>query len=292
MNLITSGEVRVKNVQLCLRIGEAEAEFVGQLHYWLQTSKHEVDGRKWIYNTVDQWQMQFPYWSKRKMEMVLKSCRDEGLILVGEFNRVRSDRTIWYTIDYDHPAFQGGHTAKSADSHTAKIADSDTAKFACSNHKTTHKITQEITEFSTASKTVDAIAAEQGLGTPEDKETFEFDEETCYNDLDPTNGTDVSMWWRTCLRGYGHSKKMQPEMTFIDQKQLKTLLKQLGPGGSLRVMMALKHWVEYKKHADSEFGVKSTVKPVIQKFILGRNAIAAFEPPKEVDWSAKEWKTL
>jgi len=73
---------------------------------------------------------------------------------------------------------------------------------------------------------------------------------------------------------------------------LKTLIRQLGPQGPLRIMLALKFWPEYKKYADAEFGLKSTVKPVIQKFVLGRNAIAGFDPPKEVDYTEKEWKSL
>jgi hypothetical protein len=237
----------------------------------------------------------FPCWSARTIERLVIKLEERGLLLSGEFNKFKRDRTKWYTVVLDHPVWSRlvvDQSDKVADSNPTNCGTQESDKMADSNQKSTSGDYQEITEFSDKPKTVDAIAAEQGLGNPLNGETFEFDEETCYSDLDPTNGTDVSKWWRTCLRGYGHSKKMQPEMTGKDQKQLKTLLKQLGPGGGLRVMVALKHWVEYKKHADKEFGMKSTVKPVIQKFIMGRNAIAAFDPPKDVDWSAKEWKTL
>ncbi len=294
MHLLRDGEVRVINVQLAMRVGEAQAQFIGQLHYWLQTSKHEVDGKKWVYNTVKEWREQFPYWSKRKMETVLMSCRVQGLIATGEFNKHKQDRTKWYTINYDHAKFQEGHHANSAYSDHANCADSDTAKSADSNHKTTHENTQKITDISPKVKTVEQVATEQNLGTPEKPSDFEFNEAQVLDDLmeHREHGTVISVWWRKCMRGYGHVNHALPELTQKDQKQLKTLIKQLGATGPLRIMLALRFWPEYKKYADAEFGLKSTVKPVIQKFVLGRNAIAGFEAPKQVDYEEKEWKSL
>jgi len=294
MHLLHDGEVRVIHVELACRIGEPESQFIGQLHYWLKTSKHEVNGRRWIYNTVNEWCEQFPYWSKRKMETVLKSCRAQGLIDVGEYNKHKQDRTKWYSINYDHPKFSEGHTAESADSHTAKMADSDTAKSADSNHKNTQETKQKNTDISPKAKTVEQVAAEQGLGTPDKANGFDFQETQVLDELmeHREHGHVISVWWRKCMRGYGHVNHVLPELTQKDQKQLKTLIRQLGPQGPLRIMLALKFWPEYKKYADAEFGLKSTVKPVIQKFVLGRNAIAGFDPPKEVDYTEKEWKSL
>jgi hypothetical protein len=294
MHLLHDGEIRVIHVELACRIGEAEAQFIGQLHYWLKTSKHEVNGRKWVYNTVSEWREQFPYWSKRKMETVLKSCRVQGLVSVGEYNKHKQDRTKWYSINYNHPKFSEGHTAESADSHTAISADSDTAECADSNHKNTHEIKQKITEISPKAKTVMQIAAEQNLGTPDKPNGFDFQETQVLDEVmeNRQHGSVISVWWRKCMRGYGHVNHVLPELTGKDQKQLMTLIKQLGPTGPLRIMLALRFWPEYKKYANAEFGLKSTVKPVIQKFVLGRNAIAGFEPPKEVDYTEKDWKSL
>jgi hypothetical protein len=228
------------------------------------------------------------------METVLQSCRVQGLVSVGEYNKHKQDRTKWYSINYNHPKFSEGHTAKSADSDHAKSADSHTAKSAVSNHKNTHETTQESTEISPKAKTVEQIAAEQNLGTPDKPNGFDFQETQVLDELmqHREHGHVISIWWRKCMRGYEHVNHVLPELTQKDQKQLKTLIKQLGPTGPLRIMLALKYWTEYKLYADKEFGLKSTVKPVIQKFVLGRNAIAGFDPPKEVDFEEKEWKSL
>jgi hypothetical protein len=82
-------------------LGLNEALILQQLHYWLQRSKHHRDGRDWIYNTLDDWQRQFPFWSKRTIQRTLTALRSSGLLLTGNYNTTQFDRTIWYSIDYD-----------------------------------------------------------------------------------------------------------------------------------------------------------------------------------------------
>ncbi len=80
---------------LALAIGLNEAMLLQQVHYWLQHSKHEHEGRPWIYNTYDEWQRQFP---------VIGSLEKQGLLVSGHHGATPTDRTKWYTIDYDRLA--------------------------------------------------------------------------------------------------------------------------------------------------------------------------------------------
>lgn len=81
-------------------IGLNEALVVQQLHYWLRRSKHEHDGRKWIYNTLGEWQVQFPFWNEATLQRTMKSLIAINLVKVHKFNRNNWDRTNWYTINY------------------------------------------------------------------------------------------------------------------------------------------------------------------------------------------------
>lgn len=72
-----------------------------QIHYWLQKSQHEHDGHKWIYNTIKNWHKQFNWISERTLRSILKYLEDEGILLTGNYNKLKFDRTKWYTIDYD-----------------------------------------------------------------------------------------------------------------------------------------------------------------------------------------------
>ncbi len=86
---------------LAVAIGLNEALVLQQFHYWLQRSQHEHDGRKWIYNTFEVWQQQFPFWSLRTIKTVIGNLEKTGLVLTGNYNAHSWDRTKWYSIDYD-----------------------------------------------------------------------------------------------------------------------------------------------------------------------------------------------
>jgi len=90
--------------ELAALIGLNEAIILQQINYWL--NKKGVgryhDGQKWVRNTYDEWQENFPFWSKRTIQRILDNLREAGLIQVANLNKTAYDRTNWYTIDYDH----------------------------------------------------------------------------------------------------------------------------------------------------------------------------------------------
>ena len=88
--------------RLAVAIGLHEAVFLQQLHYWLRSSKTlEADGHKGVYNTMKQWNEQFPYCSERTLARVISSLTKRGLLLTANYNRRGGDQTKWYTIDYE-----------------------------------------------------------------------------------------------------------------------------------------------------------------------------------------------
>jgi DnaD/phage-associated family protein len=86
---------------LVQKVGLNEAIFLQQLHYWLKKSDHVYDGRRWVYNTFENWHKQLPFWSVRTIRRIVKKLEDQRLILTDNFNRMKIDRTKWYTIDYE-----------------------------------------------------------------------------------------------------------------------------------------------------------------------------------------------
>lgn len=87
--------------QLAVEVGLNEAVFIQQLHYWVNSKNAKViDGEKWVYNTYDDWQKQFPFWSTRTLRRIITNCENMGLIKSGNFNKKQFDKTKWYTINY------------------------------------------------------------------------------------------------------------------------------------------------------------------------------------------------
>lgn len=91
--------------KLAKAIGLNQAMILQQVHYWLEKNKKDGrnlhEGRYWTYNTIDEWQEEFPFWSRETVKRTFSKLREMGFLLVGNFNVYKMDRTLWYTIDYD-----------------------------------------------------------------------------------------------------------------------------------------------------------------------------------------------
>ena len=88
---------------LAIAIGLNEAIFIQQLHYWINgVSGKSRDGQRWIYNTYNDWQDNFPFWSNATIRRTIKNLEDGGYILsTSKYNAMRIDRTKWYTVNYE-----------------------------------------------------------------------------------------------------------------------------------------------------------------------------------------------
>ena len=79
-----------------------EAAILQQIHYWTQKNTNIRDGYSWVYNTISEWQKQFSWIeSDKTMRTKLKSLESKGLLVTGNYNKAKFDRTKWYRIDYD-----------------------------------------------------------------------------------------------------------------------------------------------------------------------------------------------
>lgn len=104
--------------KLATLIGLPESIFLQQLHYWTQHSNNVIEGDRWVYNSVKEWQKQFPFWSERTLHRMIKNLETENLIVIGNFNKLPIDRTKWYRINYEKlnslvptvPILPNGHT--------------------------------------------------------------------------------------------------------------------------------------------------------------------------------------
>lgn len=86
--------------QLAVKVGLNEAIVLQQFHYWLEKSTNVHDGFKWIYNTYAQWQEQFPWWSESTLRRTITKLEKTGVIIAGNYNKLKIDNTKWYRIDY------------------------------------------------------------------------------------------------------------------------------------------------------------------------------------------------
>ena len=94
----------VMDPDLAVLVGGWESMFLQQIHYWVEINRESGrnyrEGEYWTYNTYENWQKQFPWLSVRTIKRVIINLESKGLLITGNFNTLKIDRTKWYRIDY------------------------------------------------------------------------------------------------------------------------------------------------------------------------------------------------
>ena len=80
-----------------------QSTFIKQLIYWISKCGRTVDNLegKWIYNTLNSWLEQFPYWSMSTLRRTIKSLEESGILLSKKVNAKHWKHTKWYSIDFN-----------------------------------------------------------------------------------------------------------------------------------------------------------------------------------------------
>ena len=98
--LVNENKMVILYPKLAVKIGLNEAIMLQHIHFWLRESKHDKEGRMWIYNTYLDWQQQLPFWSTETIKRTIRKLEKEGYVLSANYNRYKMDKTKWYSIDY------------------------------------------------------------------------------------------------------------------------------------------------------------------------------------------------
>jgi hypothetical protein len=115
-------------------IGLNEAIVLQQIQYWAAQEQGVVrDGRRWIYNSVEEWRKQFPFWSTDTIQRTLQSLRDKNLVDAQKLSPDKWKHTLYYSVNYNNlqdciTAECGKGLRENAESITADCNDGITAE--------------------------------------------------------------------------------------------------------------------------------------------------------------------
>jgi len=105
VNKLFNNHPLVLDKHLAAILGLNEALILQQVHYWIEINRKNNRNlhrdRYWTYNTINEWQEEFPFWSPATVKRTFKRLREVNLIIVDNFNIYQMDRTLWYTINYE-----------------------------------------------------------------------------------------------------------------------------------------------------------------------------------------------
>ena len=91
--------------EIAKKYGLPEAIFLHNLSFWQLTNERNErnfhDGRYWTYNSCKAFTETFIYFSQKQIQRILKSLVNQKCIVSGNYNKLKIDRTKWYSVE-DH----------------------------------------------------------------------------------------------------------------------------------------------------------------------------------------------
>lgn len=164
---------------LAQQIGLNEAIFIQQLHYWLKDSSNIKDKHKWVYNTYDGWQEQFPFWSISTLRRIITKLEKLNLIVIGNYNKLQIDKTKWYRINYQVLESMNSPSVQNEQSDCSDWTDGD-----INMNRALPEITTEIT----------TEKEKEEEGEPPSVSPFRFFEENGFGTIGSHISQKISMW--------------------------------------------------------------------------------------------------
>jgi len=90
------------NVTIAQKYNINIATFLHNIAFWTQHNianhKNFHGGLYWTYNSYEAFTILFPYWTYEQIRLIISKCVKEGLLVEGNFNRSKYDKTKWYAL--------------------------------------------------------------------------------------------------------------------------------------------------------------------------------------------------
>lgn len=277
-NLLCSGITL--NADLAEAFEISGALIIQQLHYWLTGQPHMRDGKPWIWNTYDDWQQDIRVFGSATIRTKIKELEVLGIIVVGNYNKVKYDRTRWYTMDYSALA---KHLRERLPK--CKISAVPSAKFW---QIKVLPISRPIPETTTETNPETSLQDPSGLPVktklkipiPSGKESIDLIEEPPMAKA-PTNSASVLLnmhkaqsdpspakkgntsascqsLWQRLVPKHHPSVGMLPAFTQVQKGKFSQLVRKLGPKTDQTLEYVAVKWIGYSKFVASEVGLKTT----------------------------------
>ncbi len=82
--------------------GVDEAIMLENFIWWLRRNKasniNQYDGHYWTFNTRKAYTLLFPFWTERQIYRIIQSLVKQGVLVQGNYNKFKYDRTAWYAV--------------------------------------------------------------------------------------------------------------------------------------------------------------------------------------------------
>src|ERR1039457_6715501 len=97
------GQIHSFSLTIAEEHGEKAAVLLQYLAHHVSKSKHLHGGKKWFYKTLDDLAVVFPYLKRSTIHAILRKLgKENGPLIIGDYNKKGYDRTCWYAFADDN----------------------------------------------------------------------------------------------------------------------------------------------------------------------------------------------
>lgn len=263
--------------QLGQLFGVCGALLLQQIHYFVAVSPHLHDGKKWVYNTHEEWAKQIGVFGPWTVRMTIKKLASEGILLVGNFNSTAYDRTAWYSIDYPALLKRVQQVYPNACLSPNPIGDGH-AFLSLNFNGPIPYITEKNTDTSQASAAHDADIPEPPM--PKQPASHAVILQQLKEAKKAAPVSMLSIWQSLVAKSYPELG-VQPEMTIKAKAQFKKAcakIEESAPGHGADVLRhTIPRWIEYTSMVQSHTGYsKSPLYPQVGYLLMFSAQAAQF----------------
>ena len=87
---------------VAVEVGVNEAIMLSNIYHWVMSNKASdrncFDNKYWTYDTVKSFSFKYPFWTAKQVRTILSHLEKNGYIESGCYNKMKFDRTKWYTL--------------------------------------------------------------------------------------------------------------------------------------------------------------------------------------------------
>lgn len=102
--LLQADKCLVMQPALIKVVGKSAALLLQQIHYWIENPKTQGKShqqKKWISNSYEDWVDDLKIFSRSTVNRSIKTLKNLGILSIEKLSEFKSNRTNWYTINYD-----------------------------------------------------------------------------------------------------------------------------------------------------------------------------------------------
>jgi uncharacterized phage protein (TIGR02220 family) len=151
-----------------------KAVILQQLHYWLQRSNLIRDDHRWVYNSMAEWNKQFPWITRKTLTNKFNDLEKRGLIITGNYNKAAFDKTKWYRIDYDAFSHLEQRLGKNYQTNEQDLPNGIGKNYPMEEEKTTQPIPLDYTETTQKTTTREKGQAQPAPLSAQRREVIEY----------------------------------------------------------------------------------------------------------------------